>query len=578
MQEKMPKPEETAASSEGTNDRAQDSAAGRVPETTCRLEDDASVGGCRACGTDADDFDYMVTPFPEHISKHLFFNSLYLPWVLLGLALAAIRVSAMAICGEESGRFALNIAYGLLPGLLAVLIIAYSKQTERTTIVFCNMADESQRGQVIEAYEKLVRRAFDNRGMMVMGAIFVALFWSGLEDRQIYPTPSHNILHREILRDRTLVTVGKTWERPPRSNEEVAPGTSGEPTKVSTWGWVELPLGKVLRLARDENLKEQEDKKQGPGNYTEITLPPQEAYDPLPPEPTFDENIDDATFREKQRIDPEWSSHSPLLKQMRENQDETRVPIKQDTSPEGLREKREQTEREEKAKWEQRRAAMLPGPLRFLYLKMTPAERWSLSQDTYKMVMLPLLFMSGAMLWCLGGITWLTWSLGRRLKKGEKNIWQSIEIGVHPRLSRSVRDVGKNLWFVAVITGAMYTVIVICMFFARADALSLTISSVFSLVVVTIFIVPQLNMHRLMVRAKYRKMNCLNSQLNNALNELQHCQDTESIEKANAILELQKGLGDCCEWPYDFNSLAMVVGSVIIPVLMAIFTLYEHFK
>lgn len=137
---------------------------------------------------------------------------------------------------------------------------------------------------------------------------------------------------------------------------------------------------------------------------------------------------------------------------------------------------------------------------------------------------------------------------------------------------------GKNLWFVAVITGGMYTVIVICMFFARADTLSLTISSLFSLLVVTIFIVPQLNMHRLMVRAKYRKMTILNTELNAALDDLQYNQDTESIEKANAILKLQKALGDCCEWPYDFNSLAMVVGSVIIPVLMAIITLYQHFK
>jgi len=249
-----------------------------------------------------------------------------------------------------------------------------------------------------------------------------------------------------------------------------------------------------------------------------------------------------------------------------------------DTSPEGLRREREKTEREEKDEWEKRRADQLPGPLRFVYQRKSPVQRWLLSQKTYKMVMLPLLFMSGAMLWCLGGITWLTWSLGRKQKRAEKNIWQTIEIGIHPRLSRSVRDVGKNLWLVAVITGAIYTVIVICMFFARADALSLTISSIFSLVVVTIFIVPQLNMHRLMVRSKYRKMCDLNFQLDNALNELKDNQDAESIEKANAIMELQKGLGDCCEWPYDFRSLDMVVGSVIIPVLMAIFTLYEHFK
>ena len=348
MQDKMSKPEETATSSEGTMGHAH-----------------------QACarGVDEDDFDYMVTPFPEHISKHLFFNSLYLPWVLLALAFAVIRVSAMAICGEESGRFALNIAYALLPGILAILIIAYSKQTERTTIVFCNMADESKRGQVIKAYERLVRRAFDNRGMAVMGLIFIAFFWPGLEKGRIYPTPSHNIAHRATLRDRILVTVGKTWESDPRA------GDAGKPAKVATWGWVELPLGKVLRLARDENLKEQDGRDQGLGNYNEITLPPQEAYDPLPPDPTFDENIDDATSREKQRIDPEWNNHSPSLKRMREHQDLTRVRIKRDTSPAGLRREREKREQEEKARWEQRRADQLPGPLRFLYLRTTPAER-----------------------------------------------------------------------------------------------------------------------------------------------------------------------------------------------------------
>jgi hypothetical protein len=194
------------------------------------------------------------------------------------------------------------------------------------------------------------------------------------------------------------------------------------------------------------------------------------------------------------------------------------------------------------------------------------------------MVMLPLLFMSGAMLWCLAGITWLTWTMGRAPKDGEQSVWQAIKVGVHPRLSRSVREVGKNLWYVAVITGGLYTIVMICMFFAQPDTLTLTVASLFSLLVVAIFIVPQFNMHQLMVEAKDRRMTHLNEQLDSALEQMQERQDAESTEKANAIIELQKALGDCCEWPYDFKSLMLVVGSVIIPVLMAIFTLYEHFK
>lgn len=577
MQQERPKPEATAQAAEGTVEHAHGNGAGQAPDGNGQPDGTMREGAQCAC-EDENDFDYMVTPFPEHISKYLFFNSLYLPWILLSVALAVIRVSAMAICGEETGRFALNIAYSLLPGILAVLIVAYSKQTERTTIVFCGMADKSKRAEIIKAYEHLVRRAFSNLGMMGMGLVFLALFWPTLKDRQLYPTPSHNIKHRAMLRDRTIVTVGKTWETVPGNSEVDGGKGAGKQTKVTTLGWIELPLGKVLRLAEEERRIQKEDKEAKPDRYSDITLPPQETYDPLPPEPSFDEDIDEASYGEKLRIDPEWNIHSRQLKRLVDENDKKGT---EDRKKESLKEKNDRELKsleEEKAKWVKRRADQLPGFLSFFYQRMKPAERWRLSQATYEMAMLPLLFMSGAMFWCLCGITWLTWSLGRGRKGEKQNIWQTLEIGVHPCPSRSVRDVGKNLWFVAVITGGMYTVIVICMFFARADTLSLTISSLFSLLVVTIFIVPQLNMHRLMVRAKYRKMTILNTELNAALDDLQYNQDTESIEKANAILKLQKALGDCCEWPYDFNSLAMVVGSVIIPVLMAIITLYQHFK
>lgn len=53
---------------------------------------------------------------------------------------------------------------------------------------------------------------------------------------------------------------------------------------------------------------------------------------------------------------------------------------------------------------------------------------------------------------------------------------------------------------------------------------------------------------------------------------------TSPEQPANGILQLRKELSESSEWPCEFKSLAMTLGGVLIPVLMAVFTLYEHFK
>ena len=107
----------------------------------------------------------------------------------------------------------------------------------------------------------------------------------------------------------------------------------------------------------------------------------------------------------------------------------------------------------------------------------------------------------------------------------------------------------------------------------------MVLAGLFSLVIVAMFIVPQYNLHKLMVREKNNKMKGLGKKLDEALAAATaESASSEHVRLANDILQLRKGLSEASEWPCEFKSLAMVLGSVLIPVLMAVFTLYDHFK
>lgn len=450
-------------------------------------------------------YDYIVTPFPEALGKLLNKNNPYLLWIIISFFLLVFRISAMLLCGEEFGRYAINIVYALLPGTLAILIIIYSKSAENMTGVFCKIITHDD--TKVEGWcEKYIRRAFSDLGMISCGILFILAFGPMLKDNQIYPTPEHNRNHRKILRDRIMMNVGKTW------------GQTNADANNATMGWVQLPLGKVIKLAKDNNDTEFLDL---------LTKAPQEDYITPLPEPNDDEKSETASNTQEAKKAPTHKRGESLI-------------------------------------W----------PLRYIYTLLEYNEtRWEFSEITFNAVMFPLLFMSGAILWCLGGIIWITRDMGKR-----NEVRQALKVDTFPHPLDSIRSVGRTLWFVAMTHGIIYTIVMVCMFFARPDTFALTVACLFSLVVVVIFIAPQYNLHKLMVRAKYAKIAPLDEHLDQALRQAQTTPSTENIQHAKNILELQSTLAQACEWPCDLKGLVTILGSVLIPLLMAGFSLYDHFQ
>ncbi|MGE4422014.1 MAG: hypothetical protein AB7D39_06945 [Pseudodesulfovibrio sp.] len=584
MPKKMSKPEETAAAFKGAIERGHDTTAGPTREQSDHNDgesgktdgDGATRDNPVSSGEDGGRKNgdasclFTVTPFPERISRICGIGkSPYTLWILLSLIMAGMRISAMIVCGEETGRFPINIVYSLLPGGLAILTIYYTKQTEKVARTFCKLFNRENRKVIESESSAYISKVFSNRAMIITGIFFTLAFLGLLKTPRLFPTPVHNIQHRAAVRDRITVNVGLT-----RHGEVPVGESSTANDKPAVWGWVRLPLGKVISLA-SEMEKNKELGITGKDWYKLLTDPPQETYESHLPNPNHDEELGWVEPQTRQAIDPNWERFFPskddLQSEGRGMTDQKKpydpMPV---TEIESLKAKRVKS---------------LPPILRDYYRSSTVEQRWAYSQWTYLMVIVPLLFMSGAMLWCVGAIIAVTWKIGREPENGEINRFALMDLTFYPHPGESVGAVGDLLWQIAFITGSIYSLIMICQFFAYPDTMTLIIAGMFSPLIVALFIVPQYNLHKLMVKAKYRKINALDTALANALEGIEETLGTrdtsltgEKIGKAQSLLQLQKTMSETNDWPCDLKSLAMIISSVIIPIFMALFTLYEHFK
>jgi len=811
MQQEKPKPEATVQAAEGTVKHAHGNGAGQVPDGNGRTGGDMSKGngnGTASCRTDNEQCRFRITTFPERIAIVCGIGrSPYIIWVLLSLVLLVMRISAMVLCGEETGRFAVNIVQALLPGLIGILIIYYSKQAQKVTLAFCKLFHEKYKEEVAKETSARIHKVFSNRAMVISGIVFTLTFSWMIKYPRLYPTPVHNIQHRAAVRDRITVNVGlmkpemgnanneaallsdwfelpsgdkirlkdtgktkieaesrredttspvaspgnglwgwvrlpsgkafsftddgeerarikvsptpgwldlsknppktetvrgwvrlpsgktaffkdiaegqapsdpsevigelrsPSWERidlvecgkrpdppwdwialpqgeeiffrkckeeecnetalketPSSGNTQGEKGIMGLPTPF-IWGWVKLPLGKVIHLA-----EEMEQMRDYGGNgtrevdwYKLLTHPPQETYESHLPNPNHDEELGWVDPKSRSRIDQDWNEKFPSGKTA--SQGTCLIETQKQHKP---------MDKDLIALLKERRARRLPPILRDFYRDLEVEERWAYSQWTYTTVMLPLFFMSGAMLWFMGAVITTTWGLGRGWKNGnseqrngdnaqkngdnaqkngdnaqkgsdnaqesgdnaqesgdnvqkdgdneqksdkDEGLLSKMDLTLYPHPGKSIGAAGDLLWQIAFITGSIYSLVMICQFFAHPDTLTMILAGMFSPLIVALFIVPQYNLHKLMVEAKYKKIEKLDKVLSETLKDIEDEWDTaDNIKNAQRLLRLQKDMAETKDWPFDLKSIAMVISSVVIPIFMAIFTIYQHFK
>lgn len=193
--------------------------------------------------------------------------------------------------------------------------------------------------------------------------------------------------------------------------------------------------------------------------------------------------------------------------------------------------------------------------------------KWGISQATYLIMMLSVLFMGGAMFWCLIGIVRLTWNLSDK---------KAIKIHVFPHPVVSIKSVGTFLGKIAFMSSAMFGLVMCGLYIARPDSTTFTLAAMFSIPTVLIFLLPQYNLHKLMLKIKYDKISPLGDAFEKALNKARTDPTKENIERAHAILQLQHSMTMGSEWPFDLQTLINVIGSIAIPLALGVLALYQQ--
>lgn len=185
------------------------------------------------------------------------------------------------------------------------------------------------------------------------------------------------------------------------------------------------------------------------------------------------------------------------------------------------------------------------------------------SRIVFLVTMAVMSFMGGAMLSVMVGITRLVWRIGR------DNIIK-VQLFSHPQ--ESIKSVGTLLGKISTSLMAAYFITVLSMVPVTIDFVTMAVTTVFAIVVIVFFIVPQLKIHRIMVENKYNQITMLSSLMEESLSRVKEEPSQENIVQVQRLFDIHRGLSDIDEWPFNHRLFLSVLGSVIVPLVVCAVT------
>jgi hypothetical protein len=88
------------------------------------------------------------------------------------------------------------------------------------------------------------------------------------------------------------------------------------------------------------------------------------------------------------------------------------------------------------------------------------------------------------------------------------------------------------------------------------------------------FVLPQIEVHRLMFEAKQLRIRALSSHLETALTEASVNPTPQSIARLKDLFELQQHLNSMSEWPFNTRMILTILTAIVIPMIVLIIELF----
>jgi len=170
-------------------------------------------------------------------------------------------------------------------------------------------------------------------------------------------------------------------------------------------------------------------------------------------------------------------------------------------------------------------------------------------------------FLGGSMLWTMLGIARMISSLGHDVQ---------IKLSIFDTSTSALRAASSVLWKTS-LTASMVYILGISTYYLcsiQIDQSLLAIVLVFGIIILLYFILPQVNIHKTLVRIKRTKLHALVRQIDHTFDDVATAPGAENIRQLHDLFQLQDIVNGKKSWSFGVAELLMLIGSVLVPLVL----------
>ena len=170
-------------------------------------------------------------------------------------------------------------------------------------------------------------------------------------------------------------------------------------------------------------------------------------------------------------------------------------------------------------------------------------------------------FMAGSCLWTVLGIAFMFFTMGKDVQ---------IKSSIFDSKTSILRMASSVLWKVSLVMSLVYLLGISSVYFCDVgkNIHSKIIMVVFGAFIIAYYIVPQVNIHKHLVRLKQARLRVLVEQIDHSFDRVAEQPSPENISQLRDLFHLQNIVNGKKSWSFGFGELLALIGSIMIPLAL----------
>ncbi len=170
-------------------------------------------------------------------------------------------------------------------------------------------------------------------------------------------------------------------------------------------------------------------------------------------------------------------------------------------------------------------------------------------------------FLGGSMLWSMIGIARLMLSLGKRI---------NIRASIFDTTNSPLRAASSVLFKVSITAVLIFVLGLTTYHFCsiKLHIVNIVVNAIIGLFLILYFIIPQINIHKTLVKIKQDRLNSLVAQIDRSFDFVTKNPNPENIAQLRELFDIQRVVNGKRSWSFGTNELLVLISSILIPLTL----------